>query len=148
MQLEGAAGSITGSSLQADDPFNAPTGYHRMAISVIRALLGCSIGPIVVNTPNGAAIPDFAPEDVVEVPCMITSAGVEPQAVGPLPPAVRGLALAVKEYERQTIEAAVRGSRKMASLALFLNPIAGEWDTTTAIANDFFAADPDLVYLK
>jgi alpha-galactosidase/6-phospho-beta-glucosidase family protein len=58
------------------------------------------------------------------------------------------MALAVKEYERQTIEAAVQGSRKMASLALFLNPIAGEWDTATVIASDFFAADPHLGHLK
>jgi 6-phospho-beta-glucosidase len=148
MQLEGAAGSIAGSALQADDPFSAPTGYHRIAISVIRALLGCASGPMVVNTPNGAAIPDFAPEDVVEVPCRINPAGVEPLAVGPLPPVVRGLALAVKEFERQTIEAAVRGSRKMARLALFLNPIAGEWDAATAIASEFFATDCDLGYLK
>src|SRR5262249_917034 len=148
MRLEGAAGSITASALREDDPFDAPTGYHRIAISVIRALLGCLSGPIVVNTPNGQAIPDFAPEDVVEVPCRIPPAGVAPQPVGPPPAPVQGLALAVKESERPTIEAAVRGSRKMASLALFLNPIAGEWDTATAIANDFFADDLHLAYLK
>jgi len=59
--------------------------------------------------------------DVGRSSVRITPAGVEPQAVGPLPPAGAGTGVAVKEYERQTIEAAVQFSRRMASMALFLN---------------------------
>jgi alpha-galactosidase/6-phospho-beta-glucosidase family protein len=41
---------------------------------------------------------------------------------------VRGLTIAVKTYERLTIEAAMRKQRSLAELALFTNPIVGDWE--------------------
>lgn len=149
MQLEGDAGSVTTSALQADDPFEAPTGYHRIALAVLRGLAGLSNAPIVVNARNNGVIPELADEDVIEVPCTISEAGVEPLRLRPLPEQVRGLVTALKQYERTTIQAAVERSGSLARLALFLCPIVGQWEPARALAKDLIESDPQyLGYLS
>lgn len=147
MQLEGKAGSIASSELQADDPLQAPTGYHRVAIQVMRAMHGLDSRPIVVNTPNRGAIDGFADDDVVEAPVRFYADGARPVRMGALPEPCRGLAFAVKQYERTTIRAAVEQSAGLARMALFLNPIVGDWDLAAALAADFGVEDPALRFL-
>ena len=60
------------------------------------------------------------------MPCLVDKFGPKPVAVGVLPPAVRGLVHSVKTCERLAIRAAVERSQKLATLALFVNPIVGE----------------------
>lgn len=149
MQLEGNAGSMATSALQTDDPFDAPSGYHRIALSVLRGLAGLSTSRVVVNTLNLGAVADLNPDDVVEVPCRISPAGVEPAKCGSLPSVVRGLVQGVKEYERITIRAAIERSFDLARLALMTYPIVGEWETAGAVATDLIASDPEhLGYLR
>ena len=131
MHLEGSGES----ALQQPDvdwnPFEGATGYHRIAVDAIAALTGSQPSRLVLNVPNHGAIADHADEDVIEVPCLVNKANARPVKAQSLPPAVKGLTIAVKTYERLTIEAALAppsSRRSMAVHALFTNPIVADWD--------------------
>jgi 6-phospho-beta-glucosidase len=129
MKLEGNAGSaLTHESDQQEDPFRAASGYHRIAIDVMRGL--CSTDPmrIIVNTANRGAIDGIDENDIVEVACTISQGIITPDRCGALPEAVRGLVLAMKAYERVAIEAALTGSEMLMRKAMLLYPAIGEWE--------------------
>jgi 6-phospho-beta-glucosidase len=111
-----------------EDPFRAVNGYHRIALEVMRALRGRQSRRVIVNVRNQGAIDGIDSNDVVEVPCRIANDCILPEPCGALPPAVRGLVLQMKEYERATIEAALSGSTALARKAMLLNPAIGEWE--------------------
>lgn len=118
------------------DPFRAANGYHRIALDVMRALRGPESRRVVVNVRNQGAIDGIDANDVVEVPCRIANDCIQPEPCGTLPAAVRGLVLAVKEYERATIEAALSGSKAMARKAMLLYPAIGEWEPSEDLLRD------------
>jgi 6-phospho-beta-glucosidase len=134
MKLEGAAGSaLTPEEVDHEDPFRAASGYHRIAIDVMKALCGQEPKRIVVNTRNSGSIHGVEPGDIVEVPCQISADTITPEPCGPLPEVVRGLVLAVKAYERAAIDAALSGSVLAARKAMLLYPAIGEWEPSKAL---------------
>jgi 6-phospho-beta-glucosidase len=143
MQLEAHAGTALDASYQLhDDPFRVATGYHRIALDVMNGL--CSDQPrrVVINVRNHGAISDVDYEDVVEVPCAISTRGIEPEQCGALPEEARGLVLAVKAYERATIEAALTGSAEYARKAMLLHPAIGEWEPSAELLRQFSTHSP------
>jgi 6-phospho-beta-glucosidase len=129
MKLEGDGGSALDSTEGTDkDPFRAASGYHRIAIDVMSALCGDKPKRIIVNTQNEGSIAEVEKDDIVEVSCQIGADAIIPEPCGTLPEAVRGLVLAVKAYERATIEAAMSGSHLTARKAMLLYPAIGEWE--------------------
>jgi len=137
MALEGAGGTaLSVTEVAQEDPFSAATGYHRIALDVMKALSGDEDRSVIVNTRNAGAIDDLDASDIVEVPCNVRSNTIVPQPCGRLPAEVRGLVLAVKEYERATIEAAMSGSVILARKAMLLNPAIGEWEPTSALLRE------------
>lgn len=134
---------------QDEDPFEAATGYHRIALDVTAALVSGQAARIVLNVSNRGAITDLATDDVVEVPCLIDQHGPLPQPVGRLPQAVCGLVQAVKEYEHLTVRAAVEKSRSLARMALLTNPLVGEWEPAGKLTDLLIRSDPEhLGYLQ
>jgi 6-phospho-beta-glucosidase len=129
MKLEGDGGSALNSREGShEDPFRAASGYHRIALDVMNALCGDSPKRIIVNTQNQGSIAEVENNDIVEVSCQIGADTITPEPCGRLPEAVRGLVLAVKAYERATIEAAMSGSNLTARKAMLLYPAIGEWE--------------------
>ena len=129
MKLEGEGGSaLQDSEAVYRDPFRAASGYHRIALAVMTALCGSEPMRIIVNTANAGSIPELDANDIVEVPCGISEAGITPEPCGSLPEAVRGMVIAVKAYERAAIEAALTGSKLTARKAMLLYPAIGEWE--------------------
>ncbi len=122
---------------RGEDPFRAANGYHRIALDVMKALRGKTSRRLIVNVRNQGAIAEIDSNDVVEVPCSIANGVIAPEPCGALPAAVRGLVLAVKEYERATIEAAMTGSLAIARKAMLLNPAIGEWEPSELLLRDF-----------
>ena len=145
MQLEARAGSAFQSPVDQPDPFDAATGYHRIALDVMTGLVSHEPREVVLNVRNRGAIEDMADDDIVEVPCDVDRAGAHPRPTGRLPQSVRGLVQAVKAYERTTIRAATEQSRALAQLALMENPIIAQWEVAGEILQSLLAADPLLM---
>jgi len=149
MKLEGQAGSAFSPAEAEPDPFDAATGYHRIALDVITGLLSGQPREIVLNVLNQGAIEDLAADDIVEVPCMVDRTGTHPRRTGRLPESVRGLTMAVKAYERTTIRAALAGSLSTAQLALLEYPSIAQWEIAGELLTSLTSADPSgLGYLK
>jgi 6-phospho-beta-glucosidase len=148
--LEASAGSLLKSGVEdPNDPFTSPTGYHRIAIDVIKALQSSTPQTLIVNSRNGGAIPDLEAHDVVEVPCQVSRHGIAPLPVGSLPAFVRGLLLSVKAYERLAVQAAVDRCPLKARLALLLYPIVGQWELAEQVLKALGESDPEhLGYLR
>jgi 6-phospho-beta-glucosidase len=149
MKLEAEADSALREGVaQEEDPFAAATGYHRIALDVMRALTSEQPSRLVLNVKNNGAMAELANDDVVEVPCLIDWHGPQALAVGALPAQVRGLVQAVKEYERLTIRAAVEKSSALAKQALLIYPLVGEWEPSTRLMAELIKANADsLAYL-
>jgi 6-phospho-beta-glucosidase len=141
MKLESEAGSAFATEKHEDDPFEAATGYHRIALDVMTALLSDQPRTLVVNVPNHGAIADLETDDVVEVPCDISRSGIVPHRTGALAESVRGLVLAVKAYERTAIRAALAKSARMAELAMLEYPIIGQWELAREVLHDLMRQD-------
>lgn len=150
MKLEAEGGTALGVGVElAEDPFEAATGYHRIAIDVMTALRRSEPTQIVLNVANRGAIEDLADDDVVELPCLIDRHGPRPIESGKLPASVRGLVLSVKEYERLTIRAAVEGSSRLAKMALLVYPLVGQWRPASEMIEALISQDPEhLGYLR
>jgi 6-phospho-beta-glucosidase len=149
MQLEAEAGSAFSKDREENDPFETATGYHRIAIEVMSGLLSDEPKQVVVNVRNRGSIEDLVGDDVVEVPCNISRAGVTPLHTGRLPDSVRGLVLAVKAYERTAIRAAVEKSWPLAQLAMLEYPIIGQWEIAEDLRKKLASSDPEFLgYLQ
>jgi 6-phospho-beta-glucosidase len=149
LRLEAEAGSAFRSAPLEPDPFETATGYHRIAVEVMSGLLSEQPREVVVNIRNGESMEDLLPDDVIEVPCLISTKGVKPIPVGRLPETVRGLVLAVKAYERTAIRAAVDQSWPLAQLAMLVYPIIAEWDMAQKLRETLTSSDPEFLgYLK
>jgi 6-phospho-beta-glucosidase len=108
--------------------------FYSDAAAALVASLHDGTGDVqVVNVRNAGAIPNLAPDDVVEVACTVDGDGADPLPVDPLPPEMLGLVQHAKAYERLTIEAALSGSREVALRALMTNPLVPDWDTAVPL---------------
>jgi 6-phospho-beta-glucosidase len=135
MALE--ASGVTGTQDKPqEDPFRSATGYHRIALDVMKALRSDEPQRVIVNTRNCGAIASIAPGDVVEVPCQISRNSIVPELCGDLPNEARGLVHAVKEYERAVIQAAMSASELTARKAMLLYPAIGEWEPSGPLLRD------------
>lgn len=149
MKLEGQCGSAFTPVESEPDPFDAATGYHRIALEVMSGLLSDHPREIVLNVLNRGAIDDLDADDIVEVPCHVDRTGAHPLRTGRLPKSVRGLTQSVKAYERTAIRAALEGSRAIAQLALLEYPSIAQWELAGELLSSLAAADPDgLRHLK
>jgi 6-phospho-beta-glucosidase len=149
MKLEADRGSaFDDNTVPEQNPFRSATGYHRIAINVMKGLSGSASQRIVVNVRNRGAISDVDDEDIVEVPCAVANDSIQPEQCGALPEAVRGLVLAVKAYEKAAIQAAVSGSAEMARKAMLLYPPIGEWEPSKGLLTEMIEHNPSLQYLR
>jgi len=111
-----------------------------LAVSVFAAIVGRRRVRAILNVRNGGAIPGLPDDAVVEVPCLVEGPGVRPLPQPSLPPAVEGLVRQVVEHARLTAEAAVRGSRRCAVLALLVHPLVRSLDVAEQLVDEFLAA--------
>jgi 6-phospho-beta-glucosidase len=142
MKLESEGASAFDVPKEEYDPFETATGYHRIALDVITALVSDRSREVVVNVANRGSIDDLEAGDIVEVPCDIDRNGPVPRRIGRLAESVRGLVLAVKAYERTTIRAAVEKSSRLADLAMLEYPIIGQWDVACSVREALVRSDP------
>jgi len=118
MQLETGA-----TSARVKPDWAELSGYDRIALITIRAIVKNQGAIIPLDVPNRGTFPFLEAEDIIEVPCRVDANGPQPQLVAPIPTGPRELIERVKAYERATIHAALTGDRTQLAEALALNPL-------------------------
>jgi 6-phospho-beta-glucosidase len=116
------------------------SGYERIALLVLQALHAQEPSLIPLTVRNGNALEDLDSKDAVELPCRVSTKGVEVLPVGHAPETVRALLLQVKEFERLTVRAAVEHSREAALAALVKNPLVGRRDVAEQVLKEYVTA--------
>ena len=96
--------------------------YSDAACETIAAIYNDRHEHMVVSTQNNGAVPDLAPDSIVEVSALIGRQGAEPIAWGPMPSQERGWLQCMKAMEECVIEAALTGDYGKALEAFCLNP--------------------------
>jgi alpha-galactosidase len=100
------------------------------------------------NVPNTALIDNLPPGCCVEVPCVASAGGIEPQAVGALPHHLAALIQTNVNVQRLIVDAALSGSRDAVYHAAMLDPhTAAELslDEIRLLVDDLLDAHGDLV---
>jgi 6-phospho-beta-glucosidase len=116
------------------------SGYERIALLVLEALQADTPSLIPLTIRNGRALEDLEADDAVELPCSVSSQGVQACSVGCAPAAVRSLLLQVKEYERLTVRASVEHSNEMALAALEKNPLVSQREVAEQLLAEYVEA--------
>jgi 6-phospho-beta-glucosidase len=98
-------------------------GYEGLALRVIDGLAGRRASEVILNMRNGGALDFLDPDDIVEVPARVDADGLSQTDAADLPRPARALVLAVKEYERGVVEAAMTGNANLAAVALAQHPL-------------------------
>jgi alpha-galactosidase len=131
---------------QADgtEPLAAPRNQEAERLVAIAAAVatGATRVELAVNLPNRGLIPQLPSSAVVEVPAVVSAAGVDGVAVDRLPAAVLAVLTARALQQELVVDAAVTASRTLAIQALVLDPLVPDRATATAILDDAVAADP------
>lgn len=110
--------------------------YSTMATRLLNAIHN-DLGEIhVLNVPNRGAVSAWPDDWVLELPCRVSTEGIQPLPTEPLPSICSGLLAQVKAYELLTVEAAVRGSRSAAFQALLTHPLGPDADEIDAVLED------------
>jgi 6-phospho-beta-glucosidase len=119
-------------------------GYERVALGVLAAIARNDRSVHILDVRNRGSLPGLDDEAVVEVPCLVDANGAHPVAAGALEPHQLGLLQAVKAVERETIAAAVEGSRERALRAFALHPLVDSVDRARALLAGYLEAAPEL----
>lgn len=135
--IEATAGTRRNENQQLYSEFS---GYERIALLVLQALHAETPSSIPLTIRNGGALKDLDADDAVELPCEVSSLGVQVPPVGRAPDAVRPLLLQVKEYERLTVRASVEHSRSFALAALEKNPLVGRQEVAQKVLTEYVQA--------
>lgn len=123
-------------------------GYSDGCLAVIDALLHDEPQRLVVNVLNHGSISDLPYDASVEVSTLVNNRGVQRLALGELPIEVRGQVHAVKAYETMTVEAALKGDRRLALKALLSNPICHcRYQATKRLFEDLLEANREYLPL-
>jgi len=120
--------------------YQSAAGYERIALDVIGAIHNNQARVMPVDVANQGAIQDLDSATAVEVPCAIDANGARPLATGRLPDQIRGLFFQVKEFERITVDAALRGSHSLAIDALAANPLVERRELAEKLVLEYQAA--------
>lgn len=116
------------------------THYSDVACETIASIASNKNTHVVVSTVNNGAVPDLAPDDVVEVSAYINATGAQPIAFGSLHPAERGWLQVMKNMELCVEEAAVTGDYGLLLQAFIINPLIQSGETAKQVMNELLIA--------
>lgn len=114
--------------------------YSDAACETIASIYANKNTHIVVSTKNNGAVPDLAPDDVVEVSAYIGATGAKPIAFGTLAPAEKGWLQVMKNMELCVEEAAVTGDYGLALQAFIINPLIPSGETAKRVLDELLIA--------
>ncbi|MCA9890833.1 MAG: glycoside hydrolase [Anaerolineae bacterium] len=113
--------------IEADEPtlthVRGGSIFGDMAVEVIRGLVTQNASIHTLNVTNRGALPDFAPDRVVEVPARLEPKGATPLVQPNLPSEVVGLLHMLAEYQWAAADAIWNGGMRELRHALAANPL-------------------------
>lgn len=110
--------------------------YSDAAVSLISAIYNDKKEIHTVNTVNNGTIKELPNNSVIETNCLVDRRGATPLNIDELPAEVLGLLQSVKSYEVNAVEAAVKGDKNKAILALASHPLVPSAATAVEIVNE------------
>ena len=110
--------------------------YSTAAVLLLRSMHNDDGAVHVVNVPQAGAVPGWPEDWVLEMPCRVDAQGAHPLPAEPLPEPMAGLLHQVKSYELLAAQAAVRGDRDAALLALLAHPLGPDADRAPQVLDD------------
>lgn len=111
------------------------------ALEIIANLAGAGTHyHMAVNLPNQGYIPNLPEGAIVEVPAVVSGAGVQGIGVGPLPEAIAELCRREITVARLGVDAAVNGDRQAALQCLLLDPVITDMDVAQRVLDDYLEA--------
>ena len=128
----------TGGSGRIKPDWAELSGYDRIALFTIRAIVKNQGAIIPLNVANCGTLPFLDDEDIIETQCRVDADGPQPRALAPIPDGPRALIERVKAYERATIRAALTGDRDQLADALALNPLVDSHTKASRLVDAFF----------
>jgi 6-phospho-beta-glucosidase len=121
--------------------------YSTVAAQLINAHYNDLHQTQVLNVRQNGAVVGWNPDWVLELPCEVSSSGVEPLPADPLPLVCEGLIAQVKAYEILTVEAAVKGDRDAAYQALLVHPLGPSADQISDVLEDLLLTNREYLPL-
>jgi alpha-galactosidase len=100
----------------------------------------------LINTVNGATIPNLPPDAVVEVAAHVSATGMRPLPAGPLPEAYAAHLRGFVALQQTVVRAALSGDRKAALHAFLLDPVIRsrlDLDETQALLDEMLEANAE-----
>lgn len=112
-------------------------GYAGVMLDCIEGFQSETGKNLVLCVPNQGAVAGLSDDDIVEISCRVSTAGIQPVHVGNVPEHCMLLIKAVKRYERKTVEAIRTGSRQTALDALCLHPLILSWSLSEELLRNY-----------
>lgn len=107
------------------------------AVQIIKAILhNENQYELAVDIPNRGCIPGLPDWAVVEVPAVVSGAGVAGLHVPELPPGITALLAQQVAVQDRAVEAAIHGDRQAALQALLLDPVVSSYEAAIKILDD------------
>jgi len=123
-------------------------GYENVAIALMRGIAHDQQARLILNVRNRGTLAELDADAVVEVPCIVDASGAHPVSDTALPDFGVGMVVNAKYVERQTIEAALTGSKTAAVRALAHHPLVDSVTVARALLEDAIGEFPELAYLR
>jgi alpha-galactosidase len=107
-------------------------------VEIVEAIAGAGNDyHLAVNLPNAGHISNLPEGAIVEVPGLVSGAGVQGVGVGPLPEGVAELCRREIAVTRLCVDAAIRGDRQAALQCLLLDPVITDLDVAKQVLCDY-----------
>jgi alpha-galactosidase len=121
------------------DEYAGRTSGER-AIPLITAMLANKNQfELALNIANKGAIPGLPDWAIVEVPSVVSAAGVQGVSVPAFPPGITALLAQQVAIQDRAVEAALHGDRQAALQALLLDPVVTSYEAATHILDELLA---------
>lgn len=112
-------------------------GYAGVMLDCIEALQSREEKSLVLSVPNGGCMEGLEDDDVVEVTCMVSEAGIRPVPIGRIPEHCYLLVRQIKMYEKLTGEAMLEKNRAKAELALTCHPLVQSYSLAKKLVEEY-----------
>ena len=132
---------------ERDEADLSGAGYEDVAVNLLAALTGRPSDELILNVPNGGAVPNLPDQLVVETRCTVDASGATPLATAELSLPQLGLVASVRAAEEDIIAAVTEHSRDLAVRAFATHPLIRSWDLAERLVASVVADHPGLAEL-